>query len=108
MAGRPRVAFAIGGLGIGGSERQLVRLIAAAHPERIEASVLTFSTTCDPEHARILEELGVELIQLSPAGGPRPLRPAVALPRTLGALRRLRPDVVYPWLPGHPGRDCPP
>ena len=41
---RPRVVFAIGGLGRGGSERQLMQLVAAAHPERIEAVILTFST----------------------------------------------------------------
>jgi glycosyltransferase involved in cell wall biosynthesis len=98
MPARPRVVFAIGGLGLGGSERQLMHLISSAHPERIEASVLTFSTTCDPSHAARLQELGVELIQLSPVSGPRPLRPAIAVPRTFGALRRLRPDVVYPWL----------
>jgi glycosyltransferase involved in cell wall biosynthesis len=93
-----RVVFAIGGLGLGGSERQLMQLISTAHPKRIEASVLTFSTTCDPGHAQRLRNIGVELIQLSPASGPRPIRPAVAVPRTLGALRRLRPDLVYPWL----------
>jgi glycosyltransferase involved in cell wall biosynthesis len=98
MSPRPRVAFAIGGLGLGGSERQLMQLISGAHPERIEASVLTFSTTCDPGHAQRLQELGVTLIQLSPTGGPRALRPAVAVPRTYRALRTLRPDVVYPWL----------
>jgi glycosyltransferase involved in cell wall biosynthesis len=98
MPGRPRVAFAIGGLGLGGSERQLMELISAAHPERIEASVLTLSTTCDPGYRRRLDELGVELLQLSPAAGPRALRPAVAVPRTYRALRRLAPDVVYPWL----------
>lgn len=95
---RPRVAFAIGGLGLGGSERQLMELVSAAHPDRIDACVLTFSTTCDPGYRRRLEELGVELIQLSPSSGPRPVRPAVAVPRTYRALRRLRPDVVYPWL----------
>lgn len=95
---KPRVVFAIGGLGLGGSERQLMHLISTAHPKRIEASVLTFSTTCDPAHAQRLRDIGVELIQLSPAGGPRPIRPAVAVPRTFAALRRLRPDLVYPWL----------
>lgn len=98
MPARPKVVFAIGGLGLGGSERQLMGLISAAHPERIEASVITFSTTCDLEHRRRLDDLGVELIQLSPSKGPRALRPAVAVPRTFRTLRRLRPDVVYPWL----------
>jgi len=98
MGAKPRVVFAIGGLGLGGSERQLMELISAAHPERIEASVIVFSTTCDPGHRRRLDDLGVELIQLSPSKGPRALRPAVAVPRTFRALRRLRPDIVYPWL----------
>ncbi len=90
--------FAIGGLGLGGSERQLMQLISAAHPERVEASVLTFSTVCDEAHALRLRELGVELVQLPPSGGPRATRPAISLPRTYRTLRRLRPDVVYAWL----------
>jgi glycosyltransferase involved in cell wall biosynthesis len=45
-----------------------------------------------------LDELGVGLIQLPSSGGPRALRPAVSLPRTFAALRRVRPDVVYAWL----------
>lgn len=98
MRARPRVVFAIGGLGRGGSERQLMQLVAAAHPERIEAVILTLSTDCDPGHRRLLDELGVELIQLSPSSGPRVTRPMVALPRTFSILRRVRPDVVYAWL----------
>jgi glycosyltransferase involved in cell wall biosynthesis len=94
----PRVLFAIGGLGLGGSERQLMQLISATHPERLRATVLTFSTDCAEEHARRLEELGVELIQLPPWGGPRAARPAVSVPRTIRMLRRVRPDVVYAWL----------
>lgn len=98
MPGRPRVVFAIGGLGRGGSERQLVELVAAAHPERIEATIITFSTTCDSGHRQLLQELGVELIQMTPSGGPRVLRPAIAVPRTFSTLRRLKPDIVYAWL----------
>jgi glycosyltransferase involved in cell wall biosynthesis len=98
MPARPRVVLAIGGLGRGGSERQLMQLVAAAHPERIDATILTLSTTCDPGHRRLLDELGVELIQLSPSGGPRLARPALALPRIFNALRRIDPDVVYAWL----------
>lgn len=98
MPARPRVVFAIGGLGRGGSERQLIELVAAAHPERIEATIVTFSTTCDPDHRQLLQDLGVELIQMTPSGGPRALRPAVAVPRTFNTLRRLQPDLVYAWL----------
>jgi glycosyltransferase involved in cell wall biosynthesis len=95
---RPRVLFAIGGLGRGGSERQLVELVAATHPEQIEATIVTLSTDCDPGHRQILSEAGVELIQLTPPGGPRALRPAVAVPRMLAAMRRTKPDLVYAWL----------
>jgi glycosyltransferase involved in cell wall biosynthesis len=98
MAEPIRVLFAIGGLGMGGSERQLMRLIAAAHPARIEATVLTFSTTCDPGHRATLADLGVELIHQIPSGGARALRPVFSIPRTYRVLRRVRPDVIYAWL----------
>ncbi|MBS1860578.1 MAG: glycosyltransferase [Actinobacteria bacterium] len=93
-----RVLFVIGGLGRGGSERQLMQLIGAAHPDRIRATVLTLSTVCDPDHAAQLRRLGVELIQLPPAPIPRAARPAVSVPRVFGVVRRLRPDAVYAWL----------
>ncbi|MBS0548334.1 MAG: glycosyltransferase [Proteobacteria bacterium] len=93
-----RVLFAIGGLGRGGSERQLMRLIAAAHPDRLRATVLTLSTVCDPDHREQLRRLGVELIALPPSPIPRAVRPAVSVPRAFGAIRRARPDVVYAWL----------
>jgi glycosyltransferase involved in cell wall biosynthesis len=98
MPAEPRVLFAIGGLGLGGSERQLMQLLSSAHPDRLQATVLTFSTACDESHRRRLRELGVELVQLPASGGPRALRPVVSLPRTYGVLRRTRPDVVYAWL----------
>lgn len=99
MAERPpRVVFAIGSLARGGSERQMVQLIAAAHPERLEATVLAFSNVSDSGLAQLLRDLGVDLIQLAPTRGPRPLRPLVSVPRTYGLLRRARPDVVYSWL----------
>jgi glycosyltransferase involved in cell wall biosynthesis len=94
----PRVLFAIGGLGLGGSERQLMQLIEAAHPQRLEASVLTFSSVCDPGHARTLRELGVELVQMEASRGPRATRPLISVPRTFRVLRRLRSDAVYAWL----------
>ncbi len=93
-----RVLFAIGGLGLGGSERQLMQLIEALHPDRIEATVLTYSTLCDPGHSRRLRDLGVELVQLPPPPGPRAARPLISLPRTYRALRRRDPEVVYAWL----------
>ncbi|HET7590137.1 MAG TPA: glycosyltransferase [Solirubrobacterales bacterium] len=98
MAEPPRVLFAIGGLGRGGSERQLMQLIATAHPGRLRATVLTLSTVCDPGHAAQLRELGVELVQLPPAPLPRAARPAVSVPRAFAAVRRVRPDAVYAWL----------
>jgi hypothetical protein len=94
----PRVLFAIGGLGRGGSERQLMQLIEATHPERLRATVFTLSSVCDPDHERRLRALGVELIQMPPSPGPRALRPFVYLPRAFAVLRRARPQVVYAWL----------
>lgn len=94
----PRVLFAIGGLGLGGSERQLMQLISASHPQSIEATVLTFSAVCDAGHAQRLLDLGVELIQQAPSDGPRAIRPMISIPRTFRVLRRLKPDVVYAWL----------
>ena len=94
----PRVLFAIGSLARGGSERQLMQLVAAAHPERLDATVFTFSSVCDPGHERLLEELGVELLQVSPTSGPRPIRPLVSVPRAVRELRRVKPDLVYSWL----------
>lgn len=94
----PRVLFAIGGLARGGSERQLMQLVGATHPERLQATVLTFSHDCDPSHREILRQREVELIQLSPESLPRPLRPAVSVPKTIQVLRRVRPQVVYAWL----------
>jgi glycosyltransferase involved in cell wall biosynthesis len=93
-----RVLFAIGGLARGGSERQLMQLISAAHPDSLKATVLTFSKDCDPSHRELLRERGVELIQLSPEALPRPLRPALSVPKTIQVLRRVRPQVVYAWL----------
>ena len=43
----PRVLFAIGGLGRGGLRAPADAADRRAHPERIEATVLTFSTICD-------------------------------------------------------------
>lgn len=98
MAEPPRILFAIGGLARGGSERQLMQLIEATHPDRLRATVLTLSTVCDPGHARTMEQLGVELVQLPPAPGPRPTRPLISVPRAYRVLRRSRPHVVYAWL----------
>ncbi len=98
MAPRPRVMFVIGSLGRGGSERQLIELVAAAHPEKIEATVVTLRPEWDPGHRELLRKLGVELIPLTPVGGPRAVRPAIAVPRMLATMRRVRPDVVYAWL----------
>jgi len=75
-----------------------MQLICAAHPHQLDATVLTFSTVCDAGHAQRLADLGVELIQQAPAGGPRAIRPLLSIPRTFKLLRRLKPDVIYAWL----------
>lgn len=96
---RLRVLFAVGGLGAGGSETQLSRLISEVHGRELEARLILVEP---PQYSRRLERLrqvGVEPIVLGPLRG---VHPVLDLAR-LGAayvktLRALRPDVVYPWL----------
>ncbi len=43
---RPRVLFAIGGLGMGGSERQLIQLISSTHPDLVGQIATSKSASC--------------------------------------------------------------
>ncbi len=94
----PRVLFAIGGLQIGGSEGQLVELLTRIHPERVEATVVTWDSDAHPDHERRLQEAGVSHLHLGNLSGPRILRPPAAVSRLARIVRALRPHAVYPWL----------
>ena len=87
-----RVAHVITGLGMGGAEAMLVRLVAALDPN-VENTVICLSSS-GPMADR-LRALGVHLTVLDLASGPRAL---LGLPRLVGALRAARPDLVHTWM----------
>ena len=89
-----RVVHVIGGLGVGGAERMLQRLlIAQAHNPEVENSVISLTTL-----GAIGAELEAAKIKVESLG----LTNVLTLPRVLiglvRRLRRLRPDVVQTWL----------
>lgn len=87
-----KIAFVIGTLGRGGSERQIVEFVRAAHPRRASCTVICLGR--DGPLAADVREVGASVIAL---GGRRLATPAVVL-RLARALRRERPDVVYAML----------
>jgi len=93
----PRVLFAIGGLQMGGSERQLVELLTRAHPTQISATVVTWDAA-HPTHARRLADAGIPHVSLGRLPSRRALRPPVVMARLGQIVRRVRPHAVYPWL----------
>jgi glycosyltransferase involved in cell wall biosynthesis len=93
----PRVLFAIGSLATGGSENQLVELLARAHRRAVDATVVTWDPEVAPGHRERLAEAGVEHLTLAPLP-PRPLYHFATFIRVSRLLRRLRPDAAYPWL----------
>lgn len=97
MSRLPRVLFSVGGHHRGGSETQLFELIANAHGRRFDASLITFTKPTVPERERVLEELGVAQMRIG-IPGPTMTRMLAALPVIAAHVRRLRPDVIYPWL----------
>jgi glycosyltransferase involved in cell wall biosynthesis len=94
----PRVLFAVGSLDPGGSENQLFGLICRGHGVHFQAILMTFQGTSETGREATLERLGVERVRLDRVRGPRALRPLVAGPRAARYVRRLAPDVIYPWL----------
>jgi len=90
-----RALFVISTLGRGGSEGQLVELLARIHPAPVAATVATITTTHDRRHAERLLACKVPHVVLAPGGGSRLRRSAAAALRLVRLLRRLRPDVVY-------------
>jgi len=93
-----RVLFVIGSLDGGGSEGQLVELLARAHPGRVLASLVTLHPSEHPGHSARVAAMGIDHRVLTPASGPRPVRVATATRNLGAAMRRTRPDVVYAWL----------
>jgi glycosyltransferase involved in cell wall biosynthesis len=94
----PRVLFAIGGLGTGGSEHQVVEMITRLHPDEVDGVVMTFGPPQGMPNERRLSEAGVKHVWLDCYDGPRLLHPLVALARSARVIREVRPDLIYAWL----------
>jgi glycosyltransferase involved in cell wall biosynthesis len=94
----PRVLFAIGGLGTGGSEGQLVELLERIHGDVVQASLVTFTDVQAERHAVRLRAAGVPHYPLPALRGNSILRAAAAAPYARRIIRRIRPDVIYTWL----------
>lgn len=89
----PRVLHVITGLGTGGAERALTRLVLAQPPAARPVAVVSLSA--GGRYAKILRDAGIELIEL----GMRPGRPSAAgLVRLVRAIRRRRPEIVQSWM----------
>ena len=96
-ASLPRVLFAIGGLGAGGSESQLCSLIARIHGVEVDAVVVVGVADPGPRLDR-LRALGVPVYEVGWTRGLRPKRLLRLGWRHLQVLRAERPDVIYAWL----------
>jgi glycosyltransferase involved in cell wall biosynthesis len=91
---RMRIVFVIGSLGRGGSERQIVNLVRAVHPDHADALVV-----CLQEEGVLASEVraaGARVMALGFNGVRASALPALF--RLLRVLRREKPDVVYAFL----------
>ena len=90
---RTRVLHVISGLGVGGAERMLARLIEYGEPETIEPFVV--SLTDEGELASEIRSSGATVRTL----GMTRARPSLAgFARLTALMRELKPDVVQTWM----------
>lgn len=87
-----KIVLVIGTLGRGGTERQIVEFVRAAHPKHASCTVVCLGS--DGPLAGEVRAAGASVIAL---GGERIASPRVVV-RLARALRRARPDVVYAML----------
>jgi glycosyltransferase involved in cell wall biosynthesis len=91
--------FAIGTLGIGGSENQLTQFLARAHPEHLDGTVVTWwDSPPDLPNEQLLSAAGVERRRIGFPGMPRVAQAPLLAWRGDRLLRELQPDLVYCWL----------
>ncbi len=89
-----KVTIVIGALDRGGSERQVVEFVRAAHPEHAIVNVICL--TAEGSLAQEIRNCGAQVTCIGLAG--LRMRSALAPLRLVRALRRERPDVVYAFL----------
>lgn len=68
------------------------------HGTALTATLVTWDPSIGSRHRQTLEAAGIPLISLGPFSVPRALRPAIAAAKLTRIIRRVSPDVVYPWL----------
>ena len=89
-----RVSHVITGLGVGGAEMMLVKLLSGIDPERFRSHVISLSS--DLELAAGIRDQGVPIDVLDVAPTAMSVLPAVMQTRRL--LREAKPDLVQTWL----------
>jgi len=92
-----RAVFVITSLDRGGSEGQLVQLLARIHPEPVAATLATVVTARDGLHTASLREFGVPHVVLARDCRSSAQRWTTAAIRLDRLVRKLRPEVVYAW-----------
>ena len=94
----PKVLFAIGGLGTGGSEGQLAELLVRTHGRALQASLITFNDIATERHSVLLRDAGVPHYPLPTGRRGKVLQAVAAAPYASRIIRQVRPDVIYAWL----------
>jgi glycosyltransferase involved in cell wall biosynthesis len=91
---------AIGSLGTGGSEKQLVELLVRIPRERFDPVLVTLQREDDgsSRHFELLREASVRVMSLGVPRRSAPSRLLRVLSRYLRVLDTVRPDLVYAWL----------
>jgi L-malate glycosyltransferase len=96
---RIRLLAAIGSLGTGGSEKQLVELLVRIPRERFDPHLLVLDERASANaHVERLRAAGIPVISIRGSGGAPPWRWLRLAPRYVRAIDRIQPDLVYAWL----------
>ena len=90
----PRVSHVITGLGVGGAEKMLVKLLGATDRQRFPSQVIALSS--DAALAPEIRRMGIDVETLDIA--PRASNIFSAVARVTRALRAFEPDLVQTWL----------
>jgi len=94
-----RLMLAIGGLGAGGSEKQLTELLARLPRERLDPVLVTRASPGQPSHLseRVIAA-GIPMLEVSDPGS-HPAMRWMNLSRAYArAVHTIEPDLVYAWL----------
>jgi glycosyltransferase involved in cell wall biosynthesis len=95
QAGRPiRLVFVISGLGLGGAEMMLWKLLSRIDRTRFEPSLISLADSRDAMFPAF-RELGIRCETLEWTRG---FGIFASMARLCGALRKLRPDVIQGWM----------